>query len=104
MDVEKQKLATTKYARRYGGTVPWIVKGLRPVVTYEEVASELGISKERVHQIERTALKRLRRCLELIGAGMPIDEAVELCRGKNGRPRKDSQAREAAFLQAGGAT
>lgn len=56
--------------------------------TYEEVGNALNISVARVGQLEESGLARLRQCLTMIESGTPLDEAVEACKGRVGRPRK----------------
>lgn len=56
--------------------------------TYDEVASALGMSVARVGQIERSGMARLRECFALIESGVAIDDAIERCKGRVGRPRK----------------
>ncbi len=81
---------TTAYRRRYGHKrIPFLTRGLAEGASYDEVAAALGISVARVGQIESTGLERMRRCFELIDSGVPVDVAVEVCRGRVGRPRKD---------------
>lgn len=58
--------------------------------TYAEVAEALGMTVARVGQLERAALLRMRRCLDLIEGGLDVDAAIIACRGKPGRPRKVS--------------
>ena len=41
-------------------------------VTLEFLGNRLGISKERVRQIENRALEKLRKALSDLGAGMPL--------------------------------
>ena len=40
---------------------------LEPVCTYQDIADELGVSKERIRQIERKALHKLRVALVVRG-------------------------------------
>lgn len=81
---------STAHQRRYGPRrVPYLTRYLDVERSYDEVATALGISVARVGQLESTGLQRLRRCFEMIESGVPIDTAVEACRGRIGRPRKD---------------
>jgi hypothetical protein len=81
---------TAAYRHRYGPKRdPFLTRTLDVEASYDEVAAAMGISVARVGQLECTGLQRLRRCFEMIAAGVPIDTAVEACRGRIGRPRKD---------------
>ena len=46
------------------------------LVTLESLGNRLGISKERVRQIENRALGKLRRALTLIQDGSPADWTI----------------------------
>lgn len=81
---------TTAHERRFGRKQgPFLTRTLDVEASYDEVAAALGISVARVGQLESTGLERLRRCLEMVESGVPIDTAIEVCRGRTGRPRKD---------------
>ena len=47
----------TRRARRWSGS-------MEPAMTLDQVAAELGVSRERVRQIENKALKKLRAALD----------------------------------------
>ena len=50
--------------------------------THKEIAKELGISHQRVAQIEARAVLRLRRCFMLIGEGVPVNDAIRITNAK----------------------
>lgn len=75
-------------ARSDASLIPYVrwTQGDGP--SLDQCATALGMSTARAGQLERTGLARLRRCFQLIEEGMPVDAAVEQCRGRVGRPRK----------------
>jgi hypothetical protein len=81
---------TTAHQRRFVQNRPrFLTRTLDVEASYDEVAAAMGISVARVGQLEITGLERMRRCFAMIESGVPVDAAVEACRGQNGRPRKD---------------
>lgn len=49
--------------------VSWMESiGVEPELSYEEVAQEMGISRVRVMQLEKSALRKIRRA-----QGVPLD-------------------------------
>ena len=50
---------------------------LEPVCTYEDIARELGVSKERIRQIERKALHKLRVALVVRGHNFEMVQGFE---------------------------
>lgn len=54
--------------------------GEAPAMSYDQIAEALGLSKQRVVQLEKTGLARLRKCFELIERGVPIERVIERCR------------------------
>jgi len=67
---------------------PYLTRGFADGATSAQIGNALGISPTRVAQIERSALDRLRRCFAMIEEGCPVDDAIEICRGGTGGPRK----------------
>lgn len=81
------------YQERFARKVPFLTRSIAEGATYQEIASVLGVSVARVGQLEATAMERFRRCWEMIEAGTPVDDAIEACKGRNGRPRKKREGR-----------
>jgi threonine dehydratase len=79
---------SSPYRKRTGVSTPYLTRQIDVDRSYEQVAAAMGISVARVGQLEFNALDRMRRCFALIDEGMAVDAAVELCKGKSGRPRK----------------
>ena len=50
---------------------------LEPVCTYQDIADELGVSKERIRQIERKALHKLRVALVVRGHSFEMVQGFE---------------------------
>ena len=51
--------------------------GFEPLHTYEEISAVLGVSRERVRQIEKKALRKLRVALVVRGHNSKILDAYE---------------------------
>jgi hypothetical protein len=79
------------YHERFGRSTPYLTRELADGASYAECAQALGVSVARVGQLEHTGLARLRRCLELIETGTSVDDAIAVCRGRVGRPRKGAK-------------
>jgi hypothetical protein len=82
----------TPYQARFGHKALPFVR-LTDGASHAEIATVLGISRARVAQLECSGLERLRRCLELIEAGVSVDAAVMACRRTSGRPRTSKRKR-----------
>ena len=50
---------------------------LDPICTYQDIADELGVSKERIRQIERKALHKLRVALVVRGHNFEMVQGFE---------------------------
>lgn len=51
--------------------------GFEPMMSYEAIGDQIGVSKERVRQIEKAALKKLRVALVVRGHNSKILDAYE---------------------------
>lgn len=54
----------------------------------QEIAEELGVTRERIRQIEQKALKRLRKSLTLLLPDRALDSAEISSCARYGRPRR----------------
>jgi DNA-directed RNA polymerase sigma subunit (sigma70/sigma32) len=58
-------------------------------MTYDEIATELGVTRERVSQIEREALAKLRTEFDRRGIAADVVEALRWLDARRGEASKD---------------
>lgn len=73
---QRQRKLTQQKARRAGT----LAEDTYFHMSFEEIAKEMGVSKQRVHEICQTALKKLRVALK--DQGFSVEDMLDLCRNR----------------------